>query len=45
MPELAAQVEKLDAEAAQHMEASVAAQEDHREAQEALQVRNTMMRC
>ena len=38
IPELTAKVEKLDAEATQHLQASMAAQDDHGAAQEAQQV-------
>jgi len=38
IPELTAKVEKLDAEATQHLQASMAAQDDHGVAQEAQQV-------
>lgn len=38
IPELTAKVEKLDAEATQHLQANMAAQDDHRAAQEAQQV-------
>ena len=39
IPELTSKVQKLETEAAQHLEASMAAQDDHRAAQEAHQVR------
>lgn len=38
IPELTAKVENLDAEATQHLQASMAAQDDHGAAQEAQQV-------
>ena len=38
IPELTGKLQKLEAEAAQHLEASMAAQDDHRAAQEAQQV-------
>ena len=40
IPELTTKLQKLEAEAAQHLEACMAAQDDHRAAQEAQQVRH-----
>ena len=43
IPELTAKVEKLDVEATEHLQASMAAQDDHRAAQEAQQVPHSEM--